>query len=96
MKSPGHCPGEAERVRQREPVARRGRALSDELDLAPPMSPVALLNGTSGTPDLAFDLAAIARRLACSAPSPIKAPAPTPGQYWPLHLRTMDHLAPPG
>jgi CubicO group peptidase (beta-lactamase class C family) len=45
---------------------------------------IALLNGTSGAAELAFDLASIARRLACSAPSAIKAPAPTPGEYRPL------------
>jgi CubicO group peptidase (beta-lactamase class C family) len=45
---------------------------------------IALLNGTSGTADLALELASIARRLARSAPPPITAPAPTPAKYRPL------------
>ncbi len=40
-----------------------------------------MLNGTSGTAELAFDLASIARRLAQAAPPAIEAPVPTPGKY---------------
>lgn len=47
---------------------------------------IVLLNGTTGSSELAFDLAAIARRLANGAPPAIQAPAPAPapGQYRPL------------
>ncbi len=45
---------------------------------------IALLNGTSGSAELAFDLASVARRLAGSAPSAVEAPAPTPAVYRPL------------
>jgi CubicO group peptidase (beta-lactamase class C family) len=45
---------------------------------------IALLNGTSSSAELAFDLASIARRLTSSGTSSIEVPAPTPGQYRPL------------
>jgi CubicO group peptidase (beta-lactamase class C family) len=45
---------------------------------------IALLNATSSSAELAFDLASTARRLVRTAPSPILAPVPTPGQYGPL------------
>ncbi len=53
-------------------------------DPAEQVGAIALVNGTSGTAEFAFDLASTARRLARSAPSASKAPAPTPGQYRPL------------
>jgi CubicO group peptidase (beta-lactamase class C family) len=45
---------------------------------------IVLLNGTSGTAELAFDLASVARRLARSGPSVIEPPGPTPAVYQPL------------
>lgn len=45
---------------------------------------IALLNGTSNTVELAFDLASIARRLAPAAPPPIEASVPTPETCRPL------------
>jgi CubicO group peptidase (beta-lactamase class C family) len=45
---------------------------------------IALHNGAGSAEELACDLASIAHRLAGSAPSAIRAPAPTPAQYRPL------------
>ena len=45
---------------------------------------IVLLNGTSASVTLAMDLAASARRLARSAPPPIRPPAPAPREYLPL------------
>jgi CubicO group peptidase (beta-lactamase class C family) len=45
---------------------------------------IALLNGTSNTVELAFDLASIARRLARAAAPPIEASVPTPETCRPL------------
>jgi CubicO group peptidase (beta-lactamase class C family) len=45
---------------------------------------IVLLNGTSGSAELGFELASAARRLARSAPTATGTPAPMPGQYRPL------------
>jgi len=53
-------------------------------DPATQVGAIVLHNGTSVAAELAFDLASIARCLARSAPSAIKALAPTPAEYRPL------------
>jgi CubicO group peptidase (beta-lactamase class C family) len=45
---------------------------------------IVLLNGIGGSSELAFELASIARRLARSAPQPVRVPGPMPRQYGPL------------
>jgi CubicO group peptidase (beta-lactamase class C family) len=45
---------------------------------------IVLLNGTSGSAELGFELASVARRVARSAPAVTEMPAPMPGQHRPL------------